>query len=57
MAVVCTTLAGKIQKLRHRAARVLTTASYDISTDILFEKLGCIDLQKKKKIAKGYLGV
>ena len=34
-----TTLAGKIQKLQNRAARVLTSANYDTSTDILFEKL------------------
>ena len=34
------TLAGEIQKLKNRAARVLTSANYDISTDILFEKLG-----------------
>ena len=34
----CTTLAGKIQKLQNRgAARVLTSASYDTITDILFE--------------------
>ena len=50
-----TTLAGKIQKLRNRAARVLTSASYDISTDILFEKLGWKDLQSQRKIAKSTL--
>ena len=36
------TVAGKIQKLQNRAARVLTSASYDISTDILFKKRGQI---------------
>ena len=50
-----TTLAGKIQKLQNRAARVLTSANYDTSTDILFEKLGWIDLQSQRKIAKGAL--
>ena len=50
-----TTLASKIQKLQNRAARVLTSASYDISTDILSEKLGWIDLQSQRKIAKGTL--
>ena len=34
---------------------MLTSASYDTSTDILFEKLGCIDLQSQRKIAKGIL--
>ena len=50
-----TTLAGKIQKLQNRAARVLNSASYDISTDILFEKLGWKDLQSQQKIVKGTL--
>ena len=47
------TLAGKIQKLQNRAARVLTSANYDVSADILFEKLGWKDLQSQRKIAKG----
>ena len=58
------TLAGKIQKLQNRAARVLTgcklqnraareLTNYDVSTDILFEKLGWKDLQSQRKIAKG----
>ena len=50
-----TTLAGKIQKLQNRAARVLTSANYDTSTDILFKKLGWIDVQSQRKIAKGTL--
>ena len=50
-----TTLAGKIQKLQNRAARVLTSANYDANTDILFEKLGWIDLQSQRKITKGTL--
>ena len=50
-----TTLAGKIQKLQNRAARVLTSASYDTNTDILFKKLGWKDLQSQRKIAKGTL--
>ena len=49
------TSVGKIQKLQNRAARVLTSANYDTSTDILFEKLGWIDLQSQRKIAKGTL--
>ena len=47
-----TTLAGKIQKLQNRAARVLTPANYDVSTDILFEKLEWKDRQSQRKIAK-----
>ena len=48
------TLAGKIQKRQNRAARVLISASYDISTDILFKKRSWIDLQSQRKIAKLY---
>ena len=33
-------VAGKIQKLQSRATRVLTSASYDTSTDFLLDKLG-----------------
>ena len=47
------TLAGKIQKLQNRAARVLTSANYDVSINILFEKLGWKDFQSQRKIAKG----
>ena len=47
------TLVGKIQKLQNRAARVLTSANYDVSTDIPLEKLGWKDLQSQQKIAKG----
>ena len=34
---------------------MLTSANYDTSTDILFEKLGWMDLQSQRKIAKGTL--
>ena len=34
---------------------MLTSTSYDTSTDILFKKLGWKDLQSQRKIAKGTL--
>ena len=49
-----TTLAGKIQKLQNRAAKVLISASFFI-TDILFGKRGWKDLQSQRKIVKGTL--
>ena len=48
-----TTLAVAIQKLQNRPANVLTSATYDTSTDILFEKLGYKDLQFQRIIVKG----
>ena len=51
----CSIVWDGIQKLQNRAARVLTSASYDISTDILFKKLEWIDLQSQRQIAKGTL--
>ena len=33
-------LAGKVQKLQNRAARVLTSASYNSITNLLWDKLG-----------------
>ena len=47
------TLAGKMQKPQNRAVRVLTSANYDVSTDILFERLGWKYLESQRKIAKG----
>ena len=49
-----TTLAGKIQKLQNRAAKVLTSASF-FTTNILFGKRGWKDLQSQRKIVKGTL--
>ena len=46
-------VAGKVQKLQNRAARVLTSASYDSSTDFLLDKLGWKYLKTQRKIAKG----
>ena len=46
-------MARKIQKLQNRTARVLTSASYDTSTDFLLDKLGWKYLKTQRKIAKG----
>ena len=46
-----TTLAGKIQKLQNRVARVLTPTSYDTSTDFLLGKLGLNELKNQHNIA------
>ena len=46
-------VARKIQKLQKRAARVLTSASYDTSIDFLLDKLGWKYLKTQRKIAKG----
>ena len=46
-------MARKIQKLQNRAARVLTSASYDASTDFLLDKLGWKYLKTQREIAKG----
>ena len=46
-------VAGKIQKLQNRAARVLISASYDTSTDFLLDKLGWKYLNTQCKISKG----
>ena len=46
-------VAGKIQKLQNRAARVLTSASYDTSTDFLLDKLGWKYLKTQRKIVEG----
>ena len=52
-----TTLAGKIKKLQNRAARVLTSANYDTSTDILFEKTWMDRSPISTKNCQGYLGI
>ena len=42
-----------IQKLQSRAAKVLTSASYDTSTDFLLDKLGWKYFKTQHKITKG----
>ena len=46
-------VAGIIQKLQNRAAKVLPSASYDTSTDFLLGKLGSKYLKTQRKITKG----
>ena len=46
-------VAGIIQKLQNRAAKVLPSASYDTSTDFLLDKLGSKYLKTQRKITKG----
>ncbi len=42
-------LANKLQKLQNRAARVLTSSSYDTSADYLFERLGWKKLASQRR--------
>ena len=49
------TRADKLQKLQNRAARVLTSSSYDTNADYLFEILGWRNLASQRKIAKAIM--
>ena len=49
------TRADKLQKLQNRAARVLTSSSYDTNADYLFEILGWKNLASQRKIAKAIM--
>ena len=49
------TLADKLQNLQNRAARVLTSSSYDTNADYLFDKLGWKKLASQRKIAKAIM--
>ena len=49
------TCADKLQKLQNRAARVLTSSSYDTNADYLFEILGWKNLASQHKIAKAIM--
>ena len=49
------TLADKLQKLQNRAARVLTSSSYDTNADYLFDKLGWKKLASQRKMAKAIM--
>ena len=48
-------LAKKLQKLQNRAARVLTSSSYDTSADYLFERLGWKKLASQRRITKAIM--
>ena len=45
-------LAGELQKLQNRAARVLTPSRYDTNADYLFERLGWKKLSSQRWITK-----
>ena len=47
----CKTLAAKLQKLQHRAARVLTFSGYDASADILIEIFWLAKTRVKKELS------
>ena len=49
------TLAENLQKLQNRAARVLTSSTYDTNADHLFEMLGWKNLASQRKIAKAIM--
>ena len=49
------TRADKLQKLQNRAARVLTSSSYDTNADYVFEILGWKNLASQRKIAKAIM--
>ena len=49
------TYADKLQKLQNRAARVLTSSSYDIAADFLLEKLGWRKLDTQRKLEKAVM--
>ena len=46
------TLANKLQKLKKRAARVLTSAAFDTSTEYLFQVLNWRNLESQRQIQK-----
>ena len=48
-------LANKLQKLQNRAAKVLTSSSYDTNADYLFERLGWKKLGSQRRITKAIM--
>ena len=46
------TPSNKLQKLQSRAARVITSSSYNADVDSLFHKLSWIDLNSQRQIQK-----
>ena len=49
------TLAGKLQKLQNRAARVLTFFSYNTNADVLIDKLGWNKLTPQRQFKKAVM--
>ena len=48
-------LVNKLQKLQNRAARVLTSSSYDTNADYLFESLGWKNLVSQRRFTKAIM--
>ena len=51
----CKTLAARLQKLQHRAARVLTFSGYDASADILIAIFGWQKLESQRSFHKAVM--
>ena len=49
------TSSNKLQKLQNRAARVITSSSYDADVDSLFHKLSWKDLNSQRQIQKALM--
>ena len=49
------TLSNKLQKLQNRAARVITSSSYDADVNSLFHKLSWKDLNSQRQIQKALM--
>ena len=49
------TSSSKLQKLQNRAARVITSSSYDVDVDSLFHKLSWKELHSQRQIQKALM--
>ena len=49
------TLSNKLQKLQNRAARVITSSSYDVDVDSLFHNLSWKELHTQRQIRKAFM--
>ena len=49
------TLSNKPQKLQNRAARVITSSSYDVDVDSLFHNLSWKELHTQRQIQKAFM--
>ena len=49
------TSSNKFQKLQNRAARVITSSSYDVDVDSLFHNLSWKELHSQRQIQKAFM--
>ena len=49
------TSSSKLQKLQNRAARVITSSSYDVDVDSLFHNLSWKELHSQRQIQKAFM--